>query len=140
MVNNEMIKNWHADLRRLRLASLKENVINFVETTFFDALIGMLAAVVVVSITQYLVIPFLYELFTNTVSMTGVVKEVFTLDEIKSGEGFGVVAMLIRILDKLKWKETWLVLFGVRFVINYLVHGFNGVRVTGNARRSQNQD
>ena len=140
MVNNEMIKNWHADLRRLRIASLRENVINFVETTLFDALIGMLAAVVVVSITQYLVIPFLYELFTNTVSMTGVVKEVFTLDEIKSGEGFGVVAMIIRILDKLKWKETWLVLFGVRFVINYLVHGFNNVRVTGNARRSQNQD
>lgn len=137
MVNNEMIKNWHADLRRLRIASLRENVINFVETTLFDALIGMLAAVVVVSITQYLVIPFLYELFTNTVSMTGVVKEVFTLDEIKSGEGFGVVAMIIRILDKLKWKETWLVLFGVRFVINYLVHGFNNVRVTGNARRSQ---
>ena len=137
MVNNEMIKNWHADLRRLRIASLRENVINFVETTLFDALIGMLAAVVVVSITQYLVIPFLYELFTNTVSMTGVVKEVFTLDEIKSGEGFGVVAMLIRVLDKLKWKETWLVLFGVRFVINYLVHGFNGVRVTGNAKRSQ---
>ena len=139
MVNNEMIKNWHADLRRLRIASLRENVINFVETTLFDALIGMLAAVVVVSISQYLVIPFLYELFTNTVSMTGVVKEVFTLDEIKSGEGFGVVAMIIRILDKLKWKETWLVLFGVRFVINYLVHGFNNVRVTGNAR-SQNQD
>ena len=137
MVSNEMIKNWHADLRRLRIASLRENVINFVETTLFDALIGMLAAVVVVSITQYLVIPFLYELFTNTVSMTGVVKEVFTLDEIKSGEGFGVVAMLIRILDKRKWKETWLVLFGVRFVINYLVHGFNGVRVTGNAKRSQ---
>lgn len=140
MVNKEMIKNWHADLRRLRIASLRENIINFVETTLFDALIGMLAAVVVVSITQYLVIPFLYELFTNTVSMTGVVKEVFTLDEIKSGEGFGVVAMLIRILDKLKWKETWLVLFGVRFVINYLVHGFNNVRVTGNAKRSQNQD
>lgn len=140
MVNNEMIKNWHADLRRLRIASLRENIINFVETTLFDAIIGMLAAVVVVSITQYLVIPFLYELFTNTVSMTGVVKEVFTLDEIKSGEGFGVVAMLIRVLDKLKWKETWLVLFGVRFVINYLVHGFNNVRVTGNARRSQNQD
>lgn len=137
MVSNEMIKSWHADLRRLRRASLRENVINFVETTLFDALIGMLAAVVVVSITQYLVIPFLYELFTNTVSMTGVVKEVFTLDEIKSGEGFGVVAMLIRILDKLKWKETWLVLFGVRFVISYLVHGFNGVRVTGNAKRSQ---
>ena len=140
MVNKEMIKNWHADLRRLRIASLRENVINFVETTLFDALIGMLAAVVVVSITQYLVIPFLYELFTNTVSMTGVVKEVFTLDEIKSGEGFGVVAMLIRVLDKLKWKETWLVLFGVRFVINYLVHGFNGVRVTGNAKRIQNQN
>lgn len=140
MVNKEMIKNWHADLRRLRIASLRENVISFVETTLFDAIIGMLAAVVVVSITQYLVIPFLYELFTNTVSMTGVVKEVFTLDEIKSGEGFGVVAMIIRILDKLKWKETWLVLFGVRFVINYLVHGFNNVRVTGNARRSQNQD
>lgn len=137
MVSNEMIKNWHADLRRLRIASLRENVINFVETTLFDALIGMLAAVVVVSITQYLVIPFLYELFTNTVSMTGVVKEVFTLDEIKSGEGFGVVAMIIRILDKLKWKETWLVLFGGRFVINYLVHGFNNVRVTGNAKRSQ---
>ena len=137
MVSNEMIKNWHADLRRLRIASLRENVINFVETTLFDALIGMLAAVVVVSITQYLVIPFLYELFTNTVSMTGVVKEVFTLDEIKSGEGFGVVAMIIRILEKLKWKETWLVLFGVRFVINYLVHGFNNVRVTGNAKRSQ---
>lgn len=137
MVSNEMIKNWHADLRRLRIASLRENVINFVETTLLDALIGMLAAVVVVSITQYLVIPFLYELFTNTVSMTGVVKEVFTLDEIKSGEGFGVVAMLIRVLDKLKWKETWLVLFGVRFVINYLVHGFNNVCVTGNAKRSQ---
>lgn len=137
MVNKEMIKNWHADLRRLRIASLRENVISFVETTLFDAIIGMLAAVVVVSITQYLVIPFLYELFTNTVSMTGVVKEVFTLDEIKSGEGFGVVAMLIRVLDKLKWKETWLVLFGVRFVINYLVHGFNNVRVTGNARRNQ---
>lgn len=137
MVNKEMIKNWHADLRRLRIVSLRENVISFVETTLFDAIIGMLAAVVVVSITQYLVIPFLYELFTNTVSMTGVVKEVFTLDEIKSGEGFGVVAMLIRVLDKLKWKETWLVLFGVRFVINYLVHGFNNVRVTGNARRSQ---
>ncbi len=140
MVNNEMIKNWHADLRRLRIASLRENVINFVETTLFDALIGMLAALIVVFIAQHLVIPFLYEIFKNTVSMTGVVKEVFTLDEIKSGEGFGVVAMIIRILDKLKWKETWLVLFGVRFVINYLVHGFNNVRVTGNARRSQNQD
>ncbi len=137
MVNNEMIKNWHADLRRLRIASLRENVINFVETTLFDALIGMLAALIVVFIAQHLVIPFLYEIFKNTVSMTGVVKEVFTLDEIKSGEGFGVVAMIIRILDKLKWKETWLVLFGVRFVINYLVHGFNNVRVTGNARRSQ---
>ena len=134
MVNNEMIKK---ELRCLRLASLRENVINFIETTFFDALIGMLAAIVVVSISQYLVIPFLYELFTNTVSMTGVVKEIYTLDKIKSGEGFGVVAMFIRVLDKLKWKETWLVLFGARFVINYLVHGFNGVRVTGNAKRSQ---
>ena len=36
-----------------------------------------------------------------------------------------IIAMFIRILDKLKWKETWLVLFGARFVINYLVHGFN---------------
>ena len=134
MVNNEMIKK---ELRCLRLTSIRENVINFIETTFFDALIGMLAAIVVVSISQYLVIPFLYELFTNTVSMTGVVKGVFTLDKIKSGEGFGVVAMFIRVLDKLKWKETWLVLFGARFVINYLVHGFNGVRVTGNAKRSQ---
>ena len=120
MVNNEMIKK---ELRCLRLASLRENIINFIETTFFDALIGMLAAIVVVSISQYLVIPFLYELFTNTVSMTGVVKGVFTLDEIKSGEGLGVIAMFIRVLDKLKWKETWLVLFGARFVINYLVRG-----------------
>lgn len=120
MVNNEMIKK---ELKCLRLTSLRENVINFIETTFFDALIGMLAAIVVVSISQYLVIPFLYELFTNTVSMTGVVKEIYTLDEIKSGEGFGVVAMFIRVLDKLKWKETWLVLFGARFVINYLVRG-----------------
>ena len=120
MVNNEMIKK---ELKCLRLASLRENVINFIETTFFDALIGMLAAIVVVSISQYLVIPFLYELFTNTVSMTGVVKGVFTLDEIKSGEGLGVIAMFIRVLDKLKWKETWLVLFGARFVINYLVRG-----------------
>lgn len=122
MVNNEMIKK---ELKCLRLTSLRENVFNFIETTFFDALIGMLAAIVVVSITQHLVIPFLYELFTNTVSMAGVFKGVFTLDEIKSGEGLGVVAMFIRILDKLKWKETWLVLFGARFVINYLVHGFN---------------
>lgn len=125
MVNNEMIKK---ELRCLRLASLRENVINFIETTFFDALIGMLAAIVVVSISQYLVIPFLYELFTNTASMTGVVKEIYTLDEIKSGEGFGVVAMFIRVLDKLKWKETWLVLFGIRFVINYLIHGFNNIK------------
>lgn len=125
MVNNEMIKK---ELRCFRLASLRENVINFIETTFFDALIGMLAAIVVVSISQHLVIPFLYELFTNTVSMTGVVKEIYTLDEIKSGEGFGVVAMFIRVLDKLKWKETWLVLFGARFVINYLVHGFNNIK------------
>lgn len=129
MVNNEMIKK---ELRCLRLASLRENVINFIETTFFDALIGMIAAIVVVSISQYLVIPFLYELFTNTVSMTGVVKGVFTLDEIKSGEGLGIVAMFIRILDKLKWKETWLVLFGARFVINYLVHGFNNIHVIRN--------
>ena len=122
MVNNEMIKK---ELKCLRLTSLRENVINFIETTFFDALIGMIAAIVVVSIAQHLVIPFLYELFTNTVSMTGIVKEIYTLDEIKSGEGLGVVAMFIRILNKLKWKETWLVLFGARFVINYLVHGFN---------------
>ena len=122
MVNNEMIKK---ELKCLRLTSLRENVINFIETTFFDALTGMIAAIVVVSIAQYLVIPFLYELFTNTVSMTGIVKEIYTLDEIKSGEGLGVVAMFIRILDKFKWKETWLVLFGARFVINYLVHGFN---------------
>ena len=122
MVNNEMIKK---ELKCLRLTSLRENVINFIETTFFDALTGMIAAIVVVSIAQYLVIPFLYELFTNTVSMTGTVKEIYTLDEIKSGEELGVVAMFIRILDKLKWKETWLVLFGARFVINYLVHGFN---------------
>lgn len=125
MVNNEMIKK---ELRCLRLASLRENIINFIETTFFDALIGMLAAIVVVSISQYLVIPFLYELFTNTVSMTGVVKEIYTLDEIKSGEVLGVVAMFIRVLDKLKWKETWLVLFGIRFVINYLIHGFNNIK------------
>ena len=76
MVNNEMIKNWHIDLRRLRLVSFRENVINFIETTLFDALIGMLAAAAVVSVIQYLVIPFLYELFTNTAIMTGVVKEV----------------------------------------------------------------
>ena len=125
MVNNEMIKK---ELRCLRLASLRENIINFIETTFFDALIGMLAAIVVVSISQYLVIPFLYELFTNTVSMTGIVKGVLRLDEIKSGEGLGVVAMFIRVLYKLKWKETWLVLFGIRFVINYLVHGFNNIK------------
>ena len=122
---NEMTKNWHTDLRRLRLVSFRENVINFVETTLFDALIGMLAAAVVVSVIQYLVIPFLYELFTNTVSMTGIVKEVYTLNEVKSGNGSGIAAMLIRILNKFKWKETWLVLFGIRFVINYLVHGFN---------------
>lgn len=128
MVNNEMIKN----LRCFRLATLRENTINFIETTFFDALIGMLAAIVVVSISQYLVIPFLYELFTNTTSMTGVVKEIYTLDEIKSGEGFGIVVMFIRILDKLKWKETWLVLFGIRFVINYLIHGFNNIHVIRN--------
>ena len=125
MVNNEMIKK---ELKCLRLTSLRENVINFIETTFFDALIGMIAAIVIVSISQYLVIPFLYELFTNTVSMTGVVKGVFTLDEIKSGEGLGVIAMFIRVLDKLKWKETWLVLFGARFVINYLIHGFNNIK------------
>ena len=129
MVNNEMIKK---ELRCLRLASLRENVFNFIEATFFDALVGMLAAVVIVSISQYLVIPFLYELFTNTVSMAGIVKGVFTLDEIKSGEGLGVVAMFIRVLDKLKWKETWLVLFGARFVINYLVHGFNNIHVIRN--------
>ena len=132
MVNNEMIKK---ELKCLRLTSLRENVINFIETTFFDALTGMIAAIVVVSIAQYLVIPFLYELFTNTVSMTGIVKEIYTLDEIKSGEGLGVVAMFIRILDKLKWKETWLVLFGIRFVINYLVHGFNSIRI--NSKRNQ---
>ena len=135
MVNNEMIKNWHTDLRRLRLVSFRENVINFIETTLFDALIGMLAAVVVVSVIQYLVIPFLYELFTNTAIMTGVVKEVYTLEEVKLGEGSGIAAMLIRILNKLKWKETWLVLFGIRFVINYLVHGFNSIRI--NSKRNQ---
>ena len=127
---NEMIKNWHTDLRRLRLVSFRENVINFVETTLFDALIGMLAAAVVVSVIQYLVIPFLYELFTNTAFMTGVVKEVYTLEEVKLGEGSGIAAMFIRVLNKLKWKETWLVLFGIRFVINYLVHGFNNARIS----------
>ena len=85
----------------------------------------MLAAAVVVSVIQYLVIPFLYELFTNTALMTGVVKEVYTLEEVKLGEGSGIAAMLIRVLNKLKWKETWIALFGIRFVINYLVHGFN---------------
>ena len=135
MVNNEMIKNWHIDLRRLRLVSFRENVINFIETTLFDALIGMLAAAVVVSVIQYLVIPFLYELFTNTAIMTGVVKEVYTLEEVKLGEGSGIAAMLIRILNKLKWKETWLVLFGIRFVINYLVHGCNSIRI--NSKRNQ---
>ena len=134
---NEMTKKWNENIKHLRLVSFRENVINFIETTFFDALIGMLAAAVVVSVIQYLVIPFLYELFTNTAFMTGVVKEVYTLEEVKLGEGSGIAAMLIRILNKLKWKETWLVLFGIRFVINYLVHGFNGVRVTGNAKRSQ---
>ena len=130
MINNEMIKNWHTDLRRLRLVTFRENVINFVETTLFDALIGMFTAAVVVSVIQYLVIPFLYELFTNTAIMTGVVKEVYTLEEVKLGEGSGIAAMLIRILNKLKWKETWLVLFGIRFVINYLVHGFNNTRIS----------
>lgn len=42
MVNNEMIKK---ELKYLRLTSLRENAINFIETTFFDALIGMIAAV-----------------------------------------------------------------------------------------------
>ena len=122
---NEMTKKWNENIKHLRLVSFRENVINFVETTFFDALIGMLAAAIVVSVIQYLVIPFLYELFTNTAFMTGVVKEVYTLEEVKLGDGTGIAAMLIRILNKLKWKETWLVLFGIRFVINYLVHGFN---------------
>ena len=122
---NEMTKKWNENIKQLRLASFRENVINFVETTLFDALIGMLAAAVVVSVIQYLVIPFLYELFTNTAIMTGVVKEVYTLEEVKLGEGSGIAAMLIRILNKLKWKETWFVLFGIRFVINYLFHGFN---------------
>lgn len=132
---NEMTKKWNENIKQLRLASFRENVINFIETTFFDALIGMLAAAVVVSVIQYLVIPFLYELFTNTAIMTGVVKEVYTLEEVKLGEGSGIAAMLIRILNKLKWKETWLVLFGIRFVINYLVHGFNSIRI--NSKRNQ---
>ena len=51
MVNNEMIKK---ELKCLRLTSLRENVINFIETTFFDALIGMIAAIVVVSIASIL--------------------------------------------------------------------------------------
>ena len=122
---NEMTKKWNENIKQLRSVTFRENVINFVETTLFDALIGMLAAAVVVSVIQYLVIPFLYELFTNTALMTGVVKEVYTLEEVKLGEGTGIAAMLIRVLNKLKWKETWLVLFGIRFVINYLVHGFN---------------
>lgn len=122
---NEMTKKWNENIKQLRSVTFRENVINFVETTLFDALIGMLAAAVVVSVIQYLVIPFLYELFTNTAFMTGVVKEVYTLEEVKLGEGSGIAAMLIRVLNKLKWKETWLVLFGIRFVINYLVHGFN---------------
>ena len=122
---NEMTKKWNENIKQLRLVTFRENVINFIETTFFDALIGMLAAAVVVSVIQYLVIPFLYELFTNTAFMTGVVKEVYTLEEVKLGDGSGIAAMLIRILNKLKWKETWLILFGIRFVINYLVHGFN---------------
>ena len=122
---NEMTKKWNENIKHLRLVTFRENVINFIETTFFDALIGMLAAAVVVSVIQYLVIPFLYELFTNTAFMTGVVKEVYTLEEVKLGDGSGIAAMLIRILNKLKWKETWLVLFGIRFIINYLVHGFN---------------
>ena len=122
---NEITKKWNENIKQLRLVSFRENVINFIETTFFDALIGMLAAAVVVSVIQHLVIPFLYELFTNTAFMTGVVKEVYTLEEVKLGDGSGIAAMLIRILNKLKWKETWLVLFGIRFVINYLVHGFH---------------
>ena len=122
---NEITKKWNENIKQLRLVSFRENVINFIETTFFDALIGMLAAAVGVSVIQHLVIPFLYELFTNTAFMTGVVKEVYTLEEVKLGDGSGIAATLIRILNKLKWKETWLVLFGIRFVINYLVHGFH---------------
>ena len=132
---NEMTKKWNENIKHLRLVSFRENVINFIETTFFDALIGMLAAAIVVSVIQYLVIPFLYELFTNTAFMTGVVKEVYTLEEVKLGDGTGIAAMLIRILNKLKWKETWLVLFGIRFVINYLVHGFNSICI--NSKRNQ---
>lgn len=132
---NEMTKKWNENIKHLRLVSFRENVINFIETTFFDALIGMLAAAIVVSVIQYLVIPFLYELFTNTAIMTGVVKEVYTLEEVKLGDGTGIAAMLIRILNRLKWKETWLVLFGIRFVINYLVHGFNSICI--NSKRNQ---
>lgn len=101
-----------------------DGFLGFLVTTLLDAIIGMLVSVVLVLIFQHILIPFLYEIFTNTVSMTGVVKDIYTLDEIKSGNGFGIVALLIRILDKIRWLDTWLVLFGVRFALNYIVKGF----------------
>lgn len=137
MVTNEMVKNWHSDMGKLRVAAVQENINNFILTTVSDAFIGMIAAGILCCLLQYLVIPAVYEIFANTTSITGMSKGIYTLEEIKTNIDIqGIAPMIIRILDKVRWLQTWLVLFGIRFIINYLTHGFNDIHVTGNAKKA----
>lgn len=133
-MTTEMVKSWKKDMWKLRKLAFGQNVIGFIERTVMDAILGLLAAFIVVTISQKLVIPFLYEIFTNAVGVTGVVKSVFTMEEVLSGEGLGVAPMIMRILNKLTVFNTWLVLFGIRFVVSYITKGFNDVTTTGSAK------
>ncbi len=133
-MTTEMVKSWKRDMWKLRKLAFGQNVIGFIERTVMDAILGLLAAFIVVMISQKLVIPFLYEIFTNVVGVTGVVKSVFPMEEVLSGEGLGVAPMIMRILNELTVFNTWLVLFGIRFVVSYITKGFNDVTTTGSVK------
>lgn len=103
--------------------NLLKDTFDFFKKTILEALIGIIVALVVMLISHNILIPFFYEIFVNTVNLTGVVKSVFTIEEILSGEGFGVSPAVMRILNQLNILNTWLILFGIRFVVNYIVKG-----------------
>lgn len=105
------------------MKNLLKRILGFFEKTILDAFVGIIVALVVVAISHYVLIPIFYEIFVNTVGLTGVVKSVFTIEEILSGEGFGVVPLVMRILNQLNILNTWLILFGIRFVVNYIIKG-----------------
>lgn len=102
------LDNFNKQASRMRRLAISQNLIWFIESTAIEALIGLIAAGIVTLLIEML--PGLLEQILPSLVYN---KEAWE-----------------KIRAVLNLKTCWAILFGVRFVIRYLVSGFCGFVTT----------